>query len=77
MHHVLGNNTRNMPLFFSFFKCDEIVKASVHGAIPEIFDRMNRYKTEWVEVGVVFRRSPGSVSDVVWPKDLDENESKD
>jgi hypothetical protein len=51
----------------------KIVKESLNGAIPEMFDRINRYKSEY---GVELEWPLHDLRELVWPKDLDENELK-
>ena len=51
----------------------KIVKESLNGAVPEIFDRINRYKSEY---GVELEWPLHDLRELVWPKDLDENELK-
>ena len=50
-----------------------IVKESLNGTVPEVFDRMNRYKSEY---GVELEWPLHDLRELVWPKDLDENELK-
>merc|ERR1712005_100894 len=50
-----------------------IVKESLNGTAPEVFDRMNRYKSEY---GVELEWPLHDLRELVWPKDLDENELK-
>ena len=51
----------------------KIVKESLNGAIPEMFDRINRYKSEY---GVELEWPLHDLRELAWPKELDENELK-
>jgi hypothetical protein len=51
----------------------KIVRESLSGTVPEVFERMNRYKREY---GVELEWPLHDLRELVWPKELGENELK-